>query len=83
MRVFADTDELAAAVGQTLGPGPWQRIEQARVDRFADATDDARLRRRDGQPALPRAGRMTALSLAMVLAEATPPAPGHRRGGGR
>ncbi|GAB3933172.1 hypothetical protein GCM10027614_03610 [Micromonospora vulcania] len=40
MRVFTSVDELAAAVGETLGPGPWQRIEQSRVDLFADATDD-------------------------------------------
>ncbi|MGN9768592.1 MaoC family dehydratase [Micromonospora sp. SD12] len=40
MRTFDSLDELAAAVGQTLGPGPWQRIDQGRVDLFADATDD-------------------------------------------
>ncbi|MFG1914698.1 MaoC family dehydratase [Micromonospora sp. NPDC048898] len=40
MRVFTSFDELAAAVGETLGPGPWERIEQSRVDLFADATDD-------------------------------------------
>lgn len=40
MRVFTSLDELAAAVGETLGPGPWQRIEQSRVGLFADATDD-------------------------------------------
>ncbi|MEH1168220.1 MaoC family dehydratase [Micromonospora sp. CPCC 205539] len=40
MRVFTSIDELAASVGETLGPGPWQRIEQDRVNLFADATDD-------------------------------------------
>ncbi|WP_320064442.1 MaoC family dehydratase [Micromonospora sp. RTGN7] len=40
MRIFADTGELATAVGETLGPGPWERIDQHRVDLFADATDD-------------------------------------------
>ncbi|MGI5520405.1 MaoC family dehydratase [Micromonospora sp. CA-259024] len=40
MRVFASFEELAGAVGETIGPGPWQRIEQSRVDLFADATDD-------------------------------------------
>ncbi|MET8281580.1 MaoC family dehydratase [Micromonospora sp. NPDC005174] len=40
MRVFTSVDELAAAVGETLGPGPWQRIDQDRVNLFADATDD-------------------------------------------
>ncbi|GLY22843.1 MaoC family dehydratase [Micromonospora sp. NBRC 101691] len=40
MRIFADIDELAAAVGETLGPGPWTPVDQRRVDLFADATDD-------------------------------------------
>ncbi|MEV4490214.1 MaoC family dehydratase [Micromonospora coxensis] len=40
MRTFASTDELAAAVGETLGPGPWERITQDRVQLFADATGD-------------------------------------------
>ena len=40
MRVFSSVDDLAAAVGETLGPGPWQQIEQGRVDLFAEATDD-------------------------------------------
>ncbi|MFC7546829.1 MaoC family dehydratase [Plantactinospora sp. GCM10030261] len=40
MRTFTGISELATAVGQTLGPGPWLRIDQSRVDLFADATDD-------------------------------------------
>ncbi|MDG4810542.1 MaoC family dehydratase [Micromonospora sp. WMMD1120] len=40
MRVFTSFAELAAATGESIGPGPWQRIEQSRVDLFADATDD-------------------------------------------
>ncbi|SCG55189.1 MaoC family dehydratase [Micromonospora halophytica] len=40
MRIFASTDDLAAAVGETLGPGPWERIGQDRVQLFADATGD-------------------------------------------
>ncbi|MFB9235771.1 MaoC family dehydratase [Plantactinospora siamensis] len=40
MREFAGIEALAAAVGETLGPGPWERIDQRRVDLFADATDD-------------------------------------------
>ncbi|MET7876240.1 MaoC family dehydratase [Micromonospora profundi] len=40
MRVFTSLDELATAVGESIGPGPWQPIEQSRVDLFADATDD-------------------------------------------
>ncbi|MDI1463818.1 MaoC family dehydratase [Catellatospora sp. KI3] len=40
MRVFHSPQELAAAVGQVIGPGPWHQIEQGRVDAFADATGD-------------------------------------------
>ena len=29
-----------AAVGETLGPTEWITVEQDRIDRFADATDD-------------------------------------------
>ncbi|MFT3791204.1 MAG: MaoC family dehydratase [Rudaea sp.] len=31
---------LDAAPGTTLGTSPWLEIEQTRIDRFADATDD-------------------------------------------
>lgn len=34
-------DALAASVGRTFGPGPWRRIDQARIDRFAAITGDA------------------------------------------
>ncbi|MFV2100973.1 MaoC family dehydratase [Micromonospora sp. LOL_024] len=40
MRTFTSIDELAAAVGETLGPGTWYPVDQRRVDLFADATDD-------------------------------------------
>ncbi|MGN9810178.1 MaoC family dehydratase [Micromonospora sp. BQ11] len=40
MKTFLSIDDLAASVGETVGPGPWLRIDQARVDLFADATDD-------------------------------------------
>ncbi|MER7456796.1 MaoC family dehydratase [Micromonospora sp. NPDC126480] len=40
MRTFRTLDELAAAAGETLGPGPWYPVDQRRVDLFADATDD-------------------------------------------
>ncbi|MFY1671145.1 MaoC family dehydratase [Plantactinospora sp. WMMB334] len=40
MRAYASLTELAGAVGERLGPGPWHRIEQDRVDAFADATGD-------------------------------------------
>jgi acyl dehydratase len=40
MRVFTDTSELDSAVGQVLGSTEWIEIDQDRVDKFADATDD-------------------------------------------
>lgn len=40
MRTFTTTDELEAAVGEDLGATGWIEIDQARVDLFADATDD-------------------------------------------
>lgn len=38
--VFAAPKDLLSAVGQTLGPTEWLRIEQARIDGFAESTDD-------------------------------------------
>ncbi|KOX09894.1 MaoC family dehydratase [Micromonospora profundi] len=40
MRVFTSLDDLTAAVGESIGPGPWRQVEQSRVDLFAEATDD-------------------------------------------
>jgi acyl dehydratase len=40
MRTFASIVELTGAVGEVVGPGPWRRVEQDRVDAFADATGD-------------------------------------------
>jgi acyl dehydratase len=37
---FRSASELAAAVGKPLGASDWLRIDQERIDRFADATDD-------------------------------------------
>jgi acyl dehydratase len=37
---FSHPRELLDAVGTELGPGEWFPIEQDRIDRFADATDD-------------------------------------------
>ena len=39
------TDSIQAGeppllVGRTFGPSPWLKIDQERIDRFADATDD-------------------------------------------
>jgi acyl dehydratase len=39
-RVFASPRDLLGAQGTALGPTPWLRIDQARIDRFAEATDD-------------------------------------------
>ena len=40
MRTFAGIDELRTAVGQDLGISAWITVDQARIDRFGDATDD-------------------------------------------
>ncbi len=40
MRTFTTTDEIEAAVGEDIGPTDWIEIDQARVDLFADATED-------------------------------------------
>jgi acyl dehydratase len=40
MRTFAATTELAGAIGEVLGPGPWHRVDQDRINTFADATGD-------------------------------------------
>ncbi len=38
--VFASASSLQAAEGQSLGVTDWLRIEQDRIDQFADATGD-------------------------------------------
>jgi acyl dehydratase len=37
---FESADALRAAVGQRLGPSAWLRVDQERIDLFADATND-------------------------------------------
>jgi acyl dehydratase len=37
---FRSVQELAAAVGKSLGASDWLAVDQQRIDRFADATDD-------------------------------------------
>jgi len=37
---FDSADALRDAVGRSLGPSAWLRIDQPRIDLFADATDD-------------------------------------------
>ncbi|MGF7147080.1 acyl dehydratase [Sphingomonas zeicaulis] len=38
--VFTSPRDLLTAEGTQLGPTPWMLIDQPRIDRFADATDD-------------------------------------------
>jgi acyl dehydratase len=40
MKVFTSADDFQAAVGTTLGPGPWRVVGQQQVDAFATTTDD-------------------------------------------
>src|SRR5436190_80883 len=40
MRIFESLAELHEAVGEHLGYSGWHRIEQSRIDAFADATGD-------------------------------------------
>ncbi|WP_432476899.1 MaoC family dehydratase [Nocardioides sp. GXQ0305] len=40
MRTFTTLDEVAEAAGQEVGTSEWLAVDQERVDRFADATDD-------------------------------------------
>ena len=40
MRTFTTLDEVAGVVGQEIGTSEWLTVDQERVDRFADATDD-------------------------------------------
>ncbi|MDJ0709046.1 MAG: MaoC family dehydratase [Woeseiaceae bacterium] len=39
-RKFAHPKDLLDAVGESLGPSDWTIIEQERIDKFADATED-------------------------------------------
>lgn len=40
MKLVVNLLELESAVGRRLGPTDWLRLEQPRIDQFADATDD-------------------------------------------
>jgi acyl dehydratase len=40
VKVFDGLDEFVAATGSQLGPTGWLSVEQDRVNKFADATDD-------------------------------------------
>jgi acyl dehydratase len=38
--IFGSAGDLRGAVGRLLGPTDWLRVEQSRIDKFADATGD-------------------------------------------
>ncbi len=40
MRSFGSLQELEEAVGQDVGASDWITVDQGRIDRFADATED-------------------------------------------
>ena len=40
MKVFSSAADLSAAIGETIGPGEPFLVDQARIQAFADATDD-------------------------------------------
>jgi acyl dehydratase len=40
MKHFAHLQDLQALVGQEIGVGDWIAVDQARIDRFAEATGD-------------------------------------------
>ncbi|MBT2523352.1 MaoC family dehydratase [Arthrobacter sp. ISL-28] len=40
MRVFKSLEEFTAAEGEALGVSEWVRIDQEKIDRFAEATGD-------------------------------------------
>ncbi|RZT95379.1 MaoC family dehydratase [Rivibacter subsaxonicus] len=40
MKTFEHLADLEALIGEPLGSSEWITIEQSRIDRFADATDD-------------------------------------------
>jgi acyl dehydratase len=40
VRTFTGIEDLAASVGEQLGPTDWIEVDQARIDQFADATRD-------------------------------------------
>ena len=53
MRVFSSLDELADSIGETFGPGPGLLVDQARIQAFADATDDHQWIHLDAERARP------------------------------
>lgn len=39
-RFAGDLDDLESALGSTFGPAQWLQVDQGRIRRFADATED-------------------------------------------
>ncbi|MFF6835135.1 MULTISPECIES: MaoC/PaaZ C-terminal domain-containing protein [unclassified Streptomyces] len=39
-RIFTSAEELRAGVGEQLGPSDWLKVDQKRIDLFAEATGD-------------------------------------------
>lgn len=68
--VFSGAEEILSAVGRQLGASDWVEVTQARVDLFADATDDHQWihvdpeRAKDGPFGAPIAHGYLTLSLA-------------------
>lgn len=56
MRVFEGLDELRAAVGEKLGVSDWFLVDQAAIDRFAEATNDHYFIHVDPERAVAEAG---------------------------
>jgi acyl dehydratase len=51
MEIYRSVADLEAAVGHEIGPTDWMTVDQARVNGFADATDDHQWIHVDGQRA--------------------------------
>ncbi len=71
-------DQLRAAVGSDLGPSDWILIDQARVDQFADVTEDHQFIHVDPEAAAktPLGGAVAHGFLTLsLLSRLTPPEP--------
>lgn len=40
MLTFSNVEQLTAAIGEPIGPTDWMVVDQARIDAFADCTND-------------------------------------------
>ncbi len=72
-RTFTSLDEVRAAIGEEIGPGPSLVVDQERINLFADATGDHQWihvdpqRAKDGQFGAPIAHGYLTLSLIPLL----------------